>query len=134
MGTWDRATYPLPFYTRKLVIFIIDRKIQLDSKKIDYTVILKTISGKPLGQIPQNAIKEISKDINSIYTINLKIPKFYMDLLTFEEKTYPLFKEIKNERQIEVNNSEVFVIKSIEVTNDEYLEVKENQDKFVLKI
>ena len=133
MGIWDRATYPLPFYTRKLVIFIINRKIQLDSKKIDYTVILKTISGKPLGQIPQNAIKEISKDINSIYTINLKIPKFYMDLLTFKEKTYPLFKEIKNERQIEVNNSEVFVIKSIEVTGDEYLEIKGKSRQVRLK-
>lgn len=115
------------------MIFIIDRKIQLDSKKIDYTVILKTISGKPLGQIPQNAIIEISKDINSIGSISLKIPRFYTDLLTFEQKTYPLFKEIKNERQIEVNNSEVFVIKSIEVSNEESIEIKAKSREVRLK-
>lgn len=112
---------------------IIDRKIHLDSKNTEYELILKTISGKPLGQIPQNAITEISKKINSSHTISLKVPKYYMDLLDFSQKTYPLYSALKNERQLELNGKDIFIIKSVEITNDDYIEVKAKSKEIRLK-
>ncbi|WP_101773527.1 phage tail protein [Peptostreptococcus faecalis] len=56
--------------------------------------------------------------------IQLKIPKYYLDIFSQTEKIYPLFKEIKNERRIILNENEVFLIKSIETQNEQVLELE----------
>lgn len=116
-----RATLPYPILKRGGIL--IKRKIHLDSQKKEYKVILTNISGKPLGQIPHNAITSITRNLNEPDTIAIKIPRYYMDMSTLTQKTYPLYYCIKNERLILLDDTDVFVIREIKNTNDQILEI-----------
>lgn len=113
------------YFFRKMVVFIkLTNVVHLDSKHNEYSAVLTTISGKPLGQIPSNAIKTISCDIGKPYEIVFNVPKFYMDIIENKKKVHPLFSELKNERQINVDNKVIYSIKSIETVDGQTLKVK----------
>lgn len=105
------------------MIYIINRKIHLSSESSDYDVVIRTISGKPVGQIPSNAITDLKREIGKPDELSFIVPKHYIEMINITQKNYPLFNEIKNERQILLDKSEVYSIKVIEQGNDETIKV-----------
>lgn len=95
------------------------RRICLDSKIEHHELLLTTISKKPLGQIPENAIVNIKKTIGEPAEIVIRVPKYYLDINDLKTKIHPIYSEVKNERLLILNNDSVFIIKSIELANDE---------------
>lgn len=105
------------------MIYIINRKIHLSSESSDYDVVIRTISGKPVGQIPSNSITDLKREIGKPDELSFIVPKHYIEMINITQKNYPLFNEIKNERQILLDKSEVYSIKVIEQGNDETIKV-----------
>lgn len=106
------------------MVTIKTRTIHLDSKRQTHTLLLTNISGKPLGQIPHGAIQSIDRNMNDPDNITITIPRYYMDMVDINRKDYILFNEFKNERLLWLDDTDVFVIRTIDNKNDQLIEVK----------
>ena len=81
--------------------------------KKDYSYILTNTSGKVIGMIPPQYVDSLTRKLDDIDELQLTIPKYIENRITFEKEEYFLYKEILNERVILLNN-EAFIIKDIQ--------------------
>lgn len=88
--------------------------------KKDYSYILTNTSGKVIGMIPPQYVDFLTRKLDDIDELQLTIPKYIENRITFEKEEYFLYKEILNERVILLNN-EAFIIKDIQDKGEDYL-------------
>lgn len=88
--------------------------------KKDYSYILTNTSGKVIGMIPPQYVDSLTRKLDDIDKLQLTIPKYIENRITFEKEEYFLYKEILNERVILLNN-EAFIIKDIQDKGEDYL-------------
>lgn len=88
--------------------------------KKDYSYILTNTSGKVIGMIPPQYVDSLTRKLDDIDELQLTIPKYIENRITFEKEEYFLYKEILNERVILLNN-EAFIIKDIQDKGEDYL-------------
>lgn len=88
--------------------------------KKDYSYILTNTSGKVIGMIPPQYVDFLTRKLDDIDELQLTIPKYIENRITFEKEEYFLYKEILNERVILLNN-EPFIIKDIQDKGEDYL-------------
>lgn len=88
--------------------------------KKDYSYILTNTSGKVIGMIPPQYVDSLTRKLDDIDELQLTIPKYIENRITFEKEEYFLYKEILNERVILLNN-EAFIIKDIQDKDEDYL-------------
>lgn len=88
--------------------------------KKDYSYILTNTSGKVIGMIPPQYVDSLTRKLDDIDELQLTIPKYIENRITFEKEEYFLYKEILNERVILLNN-EAFIIKDIRDKGEDYL-------------
>lgn len=88
--------------------------------KKDYSYILTNTSGKVIGMIPPQYVDFLTRKLDDIDELQLTIPKYIENRITFEKEEYFLYKEILNERVILLNN-EAFIIKDIQNKGEDYL-------------
>jgi len=105
------------------VIEIISNKVFLNSKIKESKIILTTISRKIIAQLPSDSLILIKKSYDSPYEITLKVPKYYYDSYNLKLKKYPPYDLIKNERLIQLNDEEVYIIRLVEDKNETTLTV-----------
>lgn len=87
--------------------------------KDKYTLILCKMNGKPMGTIYYQDITSISKGIQKISELTFTVNKYY----GVNDEINPLYDELKNERFINLDNTETYVIKDIREINDTKKEV-----------
>lgn len=90
--------------------------------KKDYSYILTNTSGKVIGMIPPQYVDFLTRKLDDIDELQLTIPKYIENRITFEKEEYFLYKEILNERVILLNN-EAFIIKDIQDKGEDYLAI-----------
>lgn len=105
------------------MIEIISNKVFLNSKIKESKIILTTISRKIIAQLPSDSLALIKKSYDSPYEITLKVPKYYYDSYSLKLKKYPPYDLIKNERLIQLNDEEVYIIRLVEDKNETTLTV-----------
>ena len=88
--------------------------------KKDYSYILTNTSGKVIGMIPPQYVDSLTRKLDDIDELQLTIPKYIENRITFEKEEYFLYKEILNERVILLNN-DAFIIKDIQDKGEDYL-------------
>ena len=88
--------------------------------KKDYSYILTNTSGKVIGMIPPQYVDFLTRKLDDIDELQLTIPKYIENRITFEKEEYFLYKEILNERVILLNN-DAFIIKDIQDKGEDYL-------------
>ena len=82
--------------------------------KDNYTLILCKMNGEPMGTIFYQDITSISKGIQKISELTFTVSKYYGK----DNSINPLYNELKNERFINLDNIETYVIKNIKETNE----------------
>ena len=82
--------------------------------KDNYTLILCKMNGEPMGTIFYQDITSISKGIQKISELTFIVSKYYGK----DNSINPLYNELKNERFINLDNIETYVIKNIKETNE----------------
>jgi hypothetical protein len=87
--------------------------------KDKYTLILCKMSGEKMGTIYYQDITSISKGIQKISELTFTVNKYYGT----NNNINPLYDELKNERFINLDDTETYVIKNIREINDTKKEV-----------
>ncbi len=87
--------------------------------KEKYTLILCKMNGKPMGTVYYQDITSISKGIQRISELTFTVNKHY----GANNEVNPLYDELKNERFINLDDTETYVIKNIREINDAKKEV-----------
>ena len=87
--------------------------------KDKYTLILCKMSGEKMGTIYYQDITSISKGIQKISELTFTVNKYYGT----NNDINPLYDELKNERFINLDDTETYVIKNIREINDTKKEV-----------
>ena len=82
--------------------------------KDKYTLILRKMNGQAMGIIFYQDITSISKGIQKISELTFTVSKHY----GLNNEVNPLYDELKNERLIDLDDIETYVIKNVKETND----------------
>lgn len=82
--------------------------------KNNYTLTLCKMNGEPMGTIFYQDITSISKGIQKISELTFTVSKYYGK----DNSINPLYNELKNERFINLDDTETYVIKNIKETNE----------------
>ena len=82
--------------------------------KDKYTLILRKMNGQAMGIIFYQDITSISKGIQKISELTFTVSKHY----GLNNEINPLYDELKNERLIDLDDIETYVIKNVKETND----------------
>ena len=82
--------------------------------KDKYTLILRKMNGQAMGIIFYQDITSISKGIQKISELTVTVSKHY----GLNNEVNPLYDELKNERLIDLDDIETYVIKNVKETND----------------
>ena len=82
--------------------------------KDKYTLILRKMNGQAMGIIFYQDITSISKGIQKISELTFTVSKYY----GLNNEVNPLYDELKNERLIDLDDIETYVIKNVKETND----------------
>lgn len=101
---------------------IVDRQIILNEYET-FEVLLSKMSGVPIGQLPTDSLIKKIGSIGKPTEIELRVPITLQDEYTKEFIENPIIKEIKNERLIEVDSKNTYIIKKINYIDDKYIEV-----------
>ncbi len=89
-------------------------KMYIKELKEKYTLILKKMNGQPMGTIFYQSIESITKGIQTISELTFTVNKYY----GVNNEINPLYDELKNERFIDLDDVETYIIKSIKEVND----------------
>lgn len=82
--------------------------------KEKYTLILRKMNGQPMGTILYQSIESITKGIQTISELTFTVNKYY----GVNNEINPLYDELKNERLIDLDDVETYIIKSVKEVND----------------
>lgn len=82
--------------------------------KEKYTLILRKMNGQPMGTILYQSIESITKGIQTISELTFTVSKYY----GANNEINPLYDELKNERFIDLDDVETYIIKSVKEVND----------------
>ena len=82
--------------------------------KEKYTLILRKMNGQPMGTILYQSIESITKGIQTISELTFTVSKYY----GVNNEINPLYDELKNERLIDLDDVETYIIKSVKEVND----------------
>lgn len=82
--------------------------------KEKYTLILRKMNGQPMGTILYQSIESITKGIQTISELTFTVSKYY----GVNNEINPLYDELKNERFIDLDDVETYIIKSVKEVND----------------
>lgn len=82
--------------------------------KEKYTLILRKMNGQPMGTILYQSIESITKGIQTISELTFTVNKYY----GVNNEINPLYDELKNERFIDLDDVETYIIKSVKEVND----------------
>lgn len=82
--------------------------------KDKYTLILRKMNGQPMGTILYQSIESITKGIQTISELTFTVSKYY----GVNNEINPLYDELKNERLIDLDDVETYIIKSVKEVND----------------
>ena len=82
--------------------------------KDKYTLILRKMNGQPMGTILYQSIESITKGIQTISELTFTVNKYY----GVNNEINPLYDELKNERLIDLDDVETYIIKSVKEVND----------------
>lgn len=100
----------------------------------NYNVTLCKISKEPIALILEENIESINRYIDDIDTIEINVPKTIVDRFSFRSIDNLVYKEIKDERLLCLNNDEYFVIKSSKSSdNDIYKKIVAYSLEYKLK-
>lgn len=81
-------------------------------------VTLHKMNRELIGELMDECLISITDSIDTIDTVTVSVPKFYIDNSNMKKFKYLMFDEIKEERLLCVNNERYFIIKDID--EDEY--------------
>lgn len=100
------------------------RKVNIKELKKDYTVTLHKINKEIVGEIDLKYVQTLTRGIDETDKIELLFPRYIDHPISKEKFEMPLYKELKKERLICLNEEEFFVIKAI---SEKGLKYKKNK-------
>ena len=77
------------------------------------SITLHKVNRQAIGELDINLLDNLSKDISDTDTLEFSVPKCINNTIGKEKIEYPLYKEIKEERHICINDNEFYTIKKI---------------------
>lgn len=84
-------------------------EVKVKNVKDSYTLILTKMNGQKMGYIHYDKVTKLSRGIKRISELEFTINKYY----GVDNDYNPLYDELQNERFIELDNEEIFVIKDV---------------------
>lgn len=77
------------------------------------SITIHKVNREPVGEIPTDLLDSLSKDISDTDTLELTIPKYINETIGKKEVEYNIYKEVKEERHICINEKEFYTIKKV---------------------
>jgi hypothetical protein len=77
------------------------------------SVTIHKVNREPVGEIPLDLLDSLSKDISDTDTLELTIPRYINATIGKNIIEYPIYKKVKEERHICINDREFYTIKKI---------------------
>ena len=85
--------------------------MQIKIKKLqeEHILILRKMNGQKVGFIPYKSIESLKRGIKTVSELTFSVSKYH----GADKKLNPLYDELKNEREILLDEDEIFIIKKI---------------------